>query len=710
MVALVLVVAMGPVARRSRASPDPGESPSPTTTAGAGSSSTAALPGPPRDVQALKVGTRHIELSWEAPGGGLVVGYRISGRVGGDGDFKTLIKDTGETACRARVPVSPASWWELRVAAISAGGVGPDSRLTQPMMTKSKGEGGGGGGGEGGADGGERKSGRRGGRHKRGGGGTAAASPELDRRRRRSISSEEELEPLSDDDGKQAVSDEVAKSEAEYARVKLEMHRWDREFVQKNGRQPTEQEQATSPRYRRAAATYARLRGERQVADEAKRANEAWQEGLAANGVTLQERVWEVEAAITQWEFRFFRANGRKPTFLERVSDEPHAQRQEQLLQLKREETELKRVLDTVSSHALRDGLLDATTDALQRALGLFVGSETGGCGTLGLDEFSKVVSSELPRLMGQGSGLARSFAAEQLERTFLKADLNGDGRIDFNEFYVWLSGGSKEQDGWAAGGGGGGWAESTRGEEEEEGREEYNNRLLKAADNWLTKKSRRKSSAQEAGAADVDDVDAKAVVRKRREARRRAEQRHSAKVAEELTTGEAGAQLQAALDDLEARGQLESRAITDHIGALSPRALRAAWRQFSGGAADARGVSTLNFDEFSALCTRLAAAQLGRGAAPLSTLELVGLFAQANLDGDGAIDFNEWCASLPHLDELLAARRQAAHENAAGVTPGSAQAAAGAGAEQAGAVEGGGRAALTPLKLSKKPEVLSST
>ena len=29
------------------------------------------------------------------------------------------------------------------------------------------------------------------------------------------------------------------------------------------------------------------------------------------------------EAAITQWEFRFFRANGRKPTFLERVSDEP---------------------------------------------------------------------------------------------------------------------------------------------------------------------------------------------------------------------------------------------------------------------------------------------------------------------------------------------------------------------------------------------------
>ena len=34
-------------------------------------------------------------------------------------------------------------------------------------------------------------------------------------------------------------------------------------------------------------------------ADEAKRANEAWQDGLAANGVTLQERVWEVEAAIT---------------------------------------------------------------------------------------------------------------------------------------------------------------------------------------------------------------------------------------------------------------------------------------------------------------------------------------------------------------------------------------------------------------------------
>ena len=569
-------------------------------------------------------------------------------------------------------------------------------------MTKSKGDGGsGGGGGISGAGGGARKSSRRGGRHKRGGGSCAAAPVA------------QEVEALSDDDGGKQAPDEAAQREADYTRIKLEMHRWDREFLKKNGRQPTEQEQAASPRYRRAAAMYARLRGERQVADEAKRANEAWQEGLAANGVTLQERVWEVEAAITQWEFRFFRANGRKPTFLERVSDEPHAQRQEQLLQLKREETELKRVLDMVSSHVVRDGLLDATTDALQRALGLFVGSDSGGCGTLGLDEFSKVVSSELPRLMGQGSGIVRGFTAEQLERTFLKADLNGDRRIDFNEFFVWLSGGSKEQDGWAAGGGGGGggggWAEGTRGDEEEEGREEYNDRLLKAADNWLTKKSRRRSTAQEAGAAEAD-VDAKAVVRKRREARRRAEERHSAKVAEELTTGEAGAQLQAALDDLEARGLLESRAITDHIGALSPRALRAAWRQFSGGAADARGVSTLNFDEFSALCTRLATAQLGRGAAPLTTLELLGLFAQANLDGDGAIDFNEWCASLPHLDELLAARRQAAHERAAGVAPGAAQADAGAGAEQAGAVEGGGRAALTPLKLSEKPEVLSRT
>ena len=41
-------------------------------------------------------------------------------------------------------------------------------------------------------------------------------------------------------------------------------------------------------------------------------------------GVTLAERVWELEARIQQWEFEFFRDKGRKPAFIERREDAEH--------------------------------------------------------------------------------------------------------------------------------------------------------------------------------------------------------------------------------------------------------------------------------------------------------------------------------------------------------------------------------------------------
>ena len=56
--------------------------------------------------------------------------------------------------------------------------------------------------------------------------------------------------------------------------------------------------------------------------------------------------------------------------------------------------------------------------------------------------EFARLASSELPRLQGDSRGT--TFTHEQLQRTFAKADLNGDGEIDFNEFFLWLSGGAK--------------------------------------------------------------------------------------------------------------------------------------------------------------------------------------------------------------------------------------------------------------------------
>ena len=93
-------------------------------------------PGPPRDLQVVKVGSTHIDLTWAA-GTGFVTGYRVSGRCGGEGPCVVLIEDTGDSECRASAPVSSGSWWELRVAAISDGVAGAESKLTQPVMTKS---------------------------------------------------------------------------------------------------------------------------------------------------------------------------------------------------------------------------------------------------------------------------------------------------------------------------------------------------------------------------------------------------------------------------------------------------------------------------------------------------------------------------------------------------------------------------------------------
>ena len=108
--------------------------------------------------------------------------------------------------------------------------------------------------------------------------------------------------------------------------------------------------------------------------------------------------------------------------------------------------------------------------------------------------EFARLASSELPRLQGDSRGT--TFTHEQLQRTFAKADLNGDGEIDFNEFFLWLSGGAKGESrnvspdlhrasissplGGAAEGAAGGTA---GGAAPIEGRKELNERLLKETD-----------------------------------------------------------------------------------------------------------------------------------------------------------------------------------------------------------------------------------
>ena len=365
--------------------------------------------GPPRDVKVTKVGKTHIVLTWMAPAGG-VTGYQVSGRCGGEGACATLVEDTSDAMGWARVPVRPG-WWELRVAAISEGQVGADSKLTQPVMTKGSES--------------RRQSlagvtpGRHGSRRRRSSTRTSVA-----------VAEEEPLSDEGDKDGAQPSAAQVL--EAEYAGVKRAMLAWEEAFVQAHGATPNEQERAASPRYRKAAVSYARLRGERQVLQAARQANEVWQAGLLANGVTLSEQVWELEAKVQQWEFEFVRINRRKPTFQELREDAALVKRQVDLVNLRQRAAALRRVLCAVSSHACRDGLIEARQSAVLAALTLFLSIDVNHDGRVTEDEFARLASAELPRLQGHERGT--SFTHEQLQQTFAKADLNGDGEVHFSE------------------------------------------------------------------------------------------------------------------------------------------------------------------------------------------------------------------------------------------------------------------------------------
>ena len=369
------------------------------------------------------MGSTHIDFTWTA-GTGFVTGYRVSGRCGGEGPCVVLIEDTGDSECRASAPVSSGSWWELRVAAISDGVVGAESKLTQPVMTKSSHS----------TKSAPARLQVRDAHEHRGRSGRERSGRERDskksgrhgsRRQRSSHAPAPAEEAALSDEGEAGPPSAADRLETEYAAAKAAVQAWEQEFAAKNGRPPNERERAASPRYRRTAAMYARLRGERQklqvrwlpphhlssttasttcppsvsplrvappchpcpigaaggealepvVARGARVQRrqdlgrkwplpcwttpphlpawrlleprpllrtpesrlsilEAWRGFRSPKmrtfpssppaGVTLAERVWELEARIQQWEFEFFRDKGRKPAFIERREDAEH--------------------------------------------------------------------------------------------------------------------------------------------------------------------------------------------------------------------------------------------------------------------------------------------------------------------------------------------------------------------------------------------------
>eukprot|EP00966_Prymnesium_polylepis_P124817 2886874-Prymnesium_polylepis.1 len=101
--------------------------------------------GPPGRPMAREVGATSLLLEWTAPqhlgGSGFeLLGYRISMRMGGEGEFNVCILDTAAVTHsiaehHAVDELAPDSWFEFQVAAITAAGVGAQSLSSHPVLT-----------------------------------------------------------------------------------------------------------------------------------------------------------------------------------------------------------------------------------------------------------------------------------------------------------------------------------------------------------------------------------------------------------------------------------------------------------------------------------------------------------------------------------------------------------------------------------------------
>ena len=227
-------------------------------------------------------------------------------------------------------------------------------------------------------------------------------------------------------------------------------------------------------------------------------------------------------------------------------------------------------------------------------------------------------------------------------------------------------------------------------------------------------------------GEIDEEAADASAIIRQRRQARKQAETEARLR-ALEVARLDCGTLL-AQIAQRRERGEVPSTEFADHVEPMSPRALRAAWKQFQGrldagggggggggsGGGSGGGGAVLGFEAFGALVSQLVAAQ---GQLPLSTFEQLGLFAECDLHGSQDIDFNEWCGALPRLAEFLekkqkrtstAARSRWAIAASAAVTSGGSG--GGGGKELVGGGDEAGAAAALRLKLTIASAVRTGT
>ena len=357
-------------------------------------------------------------LAWEPPSstGGLpIVGYRVLVQAGGTSGFKEFLESTVSSEAVAHIKgLQPDCWYEFRVQAITAAGVGTQSASSRPVQTRAR------------------------------GGGPATSSV-----------------------GRRLVRTEPSSSTMDYEAAGSALAEWEQAFEAHMGRPAEELERLESPTYQEILRIMKEKRRLRHVQQEKNRtaAAKASREGrreLAREYKKLKQR-------LRGWETQFKAVNSRLPTADDRDANQSifELYRRTQAVRAKL----VGKLRDSIDEHGSsgagagagsgvgRGGSpggvrgpsggggaasggggggggggssssqLDAIPEVELRTIEtLFNDFDVSGDGVIDLEEFQLVMD-----LASNFTG--HHYSSHHVAKSFSHADKDGSGGVDFDEF-----------------------------------------------------------------------------------------------------------------------------------------------------------------------------------------------------------------------------------------------------------------------------------
>ena len=451
------------------------------------------VPGVP---EIAHVGGGYIQLLWAPPisvGSHSLSGYEICAREGGDGDFE-VCHVSDDVKCATNVPVDRNKWLEFTVAAMSDAGVGPASRPSMPVLTRQRVKRGGDHDKARRSSGGKSRSKSRGDaaprRHNRREPASTRAAPE--------DSEGSELSDNGDADDEDAGAPSTSTSlipaglphsgspnkhhaappqqreptlaeligapnALRYEALKNELADLEEGHAMSLGRDPTDEELCANPAYRDLALEYAELRKVKEAAEKKKDgrtlANREWVEMLNDLGFDIKARMVELELGKSRWHMDFLKRNRRAATIQDELASRAFVSLHEAIVKEQALFDKATRALGRVSSFDASQALaivLEASEDVPEMAkririlLDAYCAYDSSGTGALNWSDFGRLLRGELGssvlggmeemRRMQKDGQLAMPKADVTIndvrsQRIHARADTDGDGWVDFNEF-----------------------------------------------------------------------------------------------------------------------------------------------------------------------------------------------------------------------------------------------------------------------------------